>query len=272
MASSKHVRKASASSHRHAPVGKTEAAATAVADRDQGVQAPRLGPADANAHVVRIHATPSETVNLPAGVELRDITVDGKNLVVHLPDGSILIIVDGAAHPPHLAIGEAVVAQNTLVDLIHIAQTEPAAGPPTSSGGDFSVPAGDIGPGLGVSPLLPPTELAFGQPQFTQAQGFLARTPTVGIITPTQPVAVENADAPVHEAGLPARGSEPAGSDFGSNSNVTTGTIVFQEGVGTTTVSIGGVAVTQIGQVFHDDIGFLTVTSIAPGAIGFTFT
>ncbi|TGV92751.1 hypothetical protein, partial [Mesorhizobium sp. M2E.F.Ca.ET.154.01.1.1] len=38
-------------------------------------------------------------------------------------------------------------------------------GSPGSAGGNFSVPPGGIGDGFGLTALLPPTALAFGQPE-----------------------------------------------------------------------------------------------------------
>ncbi len=77
----------------------------------------------------------------------------------------------------------------------------------------------------------------------------------------------------VFEAGLPARGSEPAGSDSAANSETTTGTITYTAADGPATVTIDGVAVTAVNQTFvHAGIGTLTITSIAAGSIGYSYT
>ena len=45
-------------------------------------------------------------VNLPAGVELSDIHVVGRDLVIDMPDGTQMVIPNGAVFVPQLAIGD----------------------------------------------------------------------------------------------------------------------------------------------------------------------
>ena len=72
----------------------------------------------------------------------------------------------------------------------------------------------------------------------------------------------------VSEAGLPARGLEPAGSDEAANSETTTGSISYTAADGPAVVTIGGVAVTAVGQTFAGSHGTLEITSRAAGSVG----
>lgn len=80
------------------------------------------------------------------------------------------------------------------------------------------------------------------------------------------------AGASVHEAGLPARGSESEGSASAGNSETTAGAITYTAVDGPAVVTIGGVAVTTVGQIFNGLHGALTITSIANGSIGYSYT
>ena len=91
-------------------------------------------------------------------------------------------------------------------------------------------------------------------------------------VTTTVPVAGA-AGALVSEAGLPARTGEPAGSNEPSNSETTTGSISYTAADGPAVVTIDGTAVTFVGQAFvHAGVGTLTITSIAAGSIGYSYT
>ena len=91
-------------------------------------------------------------------------------------------------------------------------------------------------------------------------------------VTTTVPVAGA-AGALVSEAGLPARTGEPAGSNEPSNSETTTGSISYTAADGPPVVTIDGTAVTFVGQAFvHAGVGTLTITSIAAGSIGYSYT
>ena len=77
----------------------------------------------------------------------------------------------------------------------------------------------------------------------------------------------------VFEAGLPARGLEPAGSNEASNSETTTGSITYTAADGPAVVTIDGAAVTAVGQTLvHAGVGTLTIMSIATGSIGYSYT
>ena len=108
-------------------------------------------------------------VNLPAGVELSDIRVQGRDLIVTLPDGSTMLIPGGAVFVPQLVIGDTQVpASNVAALLINAEAPAPAAGSLQSSGGNFANPVPPLDPGVPLGDLIPPTELSFPQPEFEE--------------------------------------------------------------------------------------------------------
>lgn len=78
----------------------------------------------------------------------------------------------------------------------------------------------------------------------------------------------------VSEAGLPAHDSLPAGSHAGDGSNSHAGSIAITPGDGLTTVTIDGVAVTAVGQLFEsqDHLGTLKITGISATEIDYVYT
>ena len=210
---------------------------------------------------------------LPAGVGLDDIKVVGRNLVIEMPDGTQMIVPDGAIFVPQIVVeGVAVPALNIAALLIG-QEPQPAAGRLQSSGGNFADPVGDIGDPFGLGDLLPPTQLAFPQPEEREIIPSLNdEEPTTIIITPDQPAGSVSATASVSEAALAARGAEPPGSNESSNAETTTGSIVFDAPDGLASITLNGVAITAVGQVFVTPLGRLTITSIAPGNIGYSYT
>ena len=116
------------------------------------------------ANAVQVVPGPDGVVTLPPGVELSDIHVVGRNLVVELPDGSQMIIVDGAVFVPQLVLGTVEVPSTNLAALLIDSEPTPAAGPPQSSGGNFAVPVDPLDPGEPLGDLIPPTELSFTPP------------------------------------------------------------------------------------------------------------
>ena len=71
---------------------------------------------------------PDGVVTLPPGVELSDIMVVGRNLIVTLPDGSQMIIVDGAIFVPQLVLGGVEVPATNVAALLIGQEPQPAAG------------------------------------------------------------------------------------------------------------------------------------------------
>jgi VCBS repeat-containing protein len=226
------------------------------------------------------HATSTQTVTpnaqgvvvLPAGTDINQIEVSGRDLIVHLPDGTDMVIQDGAVFMPRLVVGDVEIPSVNLAALLIGEEPQPAAGPPRSSGGNFLGPDGDVGNPHGLGDLLPPTELQFTQPEEREILPIAPNeAPEVVIVTPNQPAGAIDATAGVSEAGLPARGDEPAGSAAASDSERTTGTIQITANDGLAGVTINGTAITTVGQTIATPLGVLTITSIADGAIGYSY-
>ncbi|RWG57412.1 MAG: hypothetical protein EOQ64_10840, partial [Mesorhizobium sp.] len=145
------------------------------------------------------HAEAGNVVKLPANVSIDDIKVDGHNLVLVQPDGAEIVIKDGALNVPTFIIGDVEVPRVALIAALEASHVDVAFGAdgsisaggngsPSSAGGDFSVPPGGIGDGFGLSALLPPTALAFGQPENRELFPSLLKpdsTPSILDLTPS---------------------------------------------------------------------------------------
>jgi large repetitive protein len=215
----------------------------------------------------------TDQVVLPSGVGLDDISVSGRNLIIKLPDGSEMLIPDGAIFIPQFVLNGVAVPPLNIAALLIGQEPAPAAGRPTSSGGNFADPVGNIGDPFSLGDLLGPTELTFANPDEREIiPDLVDEEPTTIIITPDQPAGSVSATARVNEAGLPGRGSEPAGSDAASNNETTAGSIVFETPDGFGSITLNGTAVTTVGQVIVTPQGRLTITSITPGSVGYSYT
>ena len=128
------------------------------------------------------NATASDVVNLPAGVELSDIRVQGRDLIVTLPDGSTMLIPGGAVFVPQLVIGDTQVpASNVAALLVNSEAPAPAVGQLQSSGGNFAAPVPPLDPGVPLGDLIPPTELVFTPPEFEEIYDEVDEEPVAGI-------------------------------------------------------------------------------------------
>jgi len=243
----------------------------------------RGGEIQVSENAQKIVPNPDGTVTLPAGVDLNDVHVVGRDLVVTMPDGSQIVVVDGAVFVPQLVLGGVEVPSTNLAALLIDAEPKPAAGNPQSSGGNFEVPVGPLDPGVPLGDLIPPTELHFTPPEFQPVfPGVEDREPTITIQPDGQPASAAAEDS-VDEKGLPTRnGGEPAGSGEiadgnGSNnsdgSETTTGTIIINSPDGISGITINGVAVTgAVGQVISGDFGTLTITGFNGQNILYSYT
>lgn len=211
-------------------------------------------------------------IKLPAGTRLDAIRVSGANLVITLPDGQVLVVVDGALHPPQIVLGTITISAANIAALIASQEPEPAAGAPQSSGGNFVETVGDIGDPFGLGDLLPPTDFGFGQAADDEViPSGIDNEPELSIITPDQPGGSTAATATVSEAALGARGIEPAGSNPDSTAETVSGTIQFTSLDQPNIVAVNGTPVTAVGQTISTPLGIVTITSIEPGAIGYTY-
>ena len=106
-------------------------------------------------------SSPGAVISLPAGTAFNKVHAHNGDLFLEQPDGSVVVILNGAATFPSLQIGDATIPAEAIAQAF-------AGEPPSedtgsqSSGGEFSVDPGDIGPPVDLTPLLPPTALAFG--------------------------------------------------------------------------------------------------------------
>ncbi|MGI8932369.1 MAG: Ig-like domain-containing protein, partial [Sphingomicrobium sp.] len=238
-------------------------------------------PTVVQANAQQVVVGPDGVVILPAGVQLSDVHVVGRNLVVNLPDGTQMVIIDGAVFVPRLVLGTVEVPATNLAALLIDSEPRPAAGtPPPSGGGNFALPPGPLDPGVPLGDLLPPTVMVYTPPDVREVNGILDRKPEISI-DPGNGVPVANAVDSVNEAGLPTRnegepqgsGEEAAAGANGDPSETTTGTIVISSRDAPNVVTINGVTVTGVlGQVIPGTYGNLTITSFADGAIGYSYT
>ncbi|WP_176590879.1 VCBS domain-containing protein [Sphingobium sp. EM0848] len=226
------------------------------------------------------HIDPVQTVTpnaqgvvvLPAGTDINQIEVDGRNLVVHLPNGTDMLIVDGAVFVPQLVVGDVEIPSVNLAALLIGEEPQPAAGPPRSSGGNFAGPDGNVGDPHGLGDLLPPTELRFTQSEEREILPFaLERNDTASVVT----AAATGPDATVYEAGL-ATGSLHDGS------NVTTGSFTVSASDGIASIGVGGVSFTLAQmQAFATTNGVVTTAegtlrltgyNAATGVVSYSYT
>src|SRR6185295_18900476 len=185
--------------------------------------------------------------NLPSGVELSDIHVNGRDLVIDMPDGTHMVIPGGAVFVPQLVIGDVAVPPSNVAALLIDSEPQPAAGNTPSSGGNFADPVPPLDPGVPLGDLIPPTELTYTPPEFQDIGQFEDTEPSVIIITPDNPAGAVNAHDEVSEAGLPARTidgvNEPEGSNAAANIEGTSGTIVFEAQDGLDSITVNGVVI-----------------------------
>ena len=215
----------------------------------------------------------SGRIVLPAGASIDDITISGTDLVITLPNGQVFIIPGGAVNVPTIVVDGDTVPASTVAQLLeNLVELNPEAGV-RSSGGNFADPEAPIQDAYALGDLLPYTELAFPQPENREFLPAVQDTePTIVIVTPDQPAGIAAATASVNEAGLPARGNEPAGSNSAASSETTTGSIVYDAGDGLDSIAINGTAITAVGQVITTPLGQLTITSLTPGNVGYSYT
>ncbi|MDG4882626.1 Ig-like domain-containing protein, partial [Mesorhizobium sp. WSM4884] len=195
------------------------------------------------------HAEAGNVVKLPANVSIDNIKVEGHNLVLQQPDGSEIVIKDGALNVPTFIIGDVEVPRVALIAALEASHVDVAFGAdgsisaggngsPSSAGGNFEHPAGGIGDGFGLTSLLPPTDLAFGQPDHRELfPGLLPdSTPSIIDLTPE----AGGGDTIVNEKGLPEGSGEVAAPGVDgdpSEHNTGTFTISSPDGVGSLTVN-----------------------------------
>ena len=138
---------------------------------------------------------------------------------------------------------------STLRPLLIGQEPQPAAGPPQSSGGNFSQTPGDIGDPFGLGDLLPPTQLAFPEPEQRElVPGLIDRDPDVNI-QDGGPAGKDVTDN-VSEVGLPGTRTngnvESPGSSAGNGTDSTTGFIIVNSPDGIASITINGTTYTGV--------------------------
>ncbi|MET3596395.1 VCBS repeat-containing protein, partial [Mesorhizobium shonense] len=227
------------------------------------------------------HAEAGNVVKLPANVSIDNIKVDGHNLVLVQPDGSEIVIKDGALNVPTFIIGDVEVPRVALIAALESSHVDVAFGAdgsisaggngaPGSAGGNFSVPPGGIGDGFGLTSLLPPTALQFGQPENRELfPSVVDRGISVVAVSLLSP------DEAASETGLNGGQGQSPGSDAPSNAETSSiGTISIDAPDGIGSIVINGVTVTGTGQQIQGQFGYLTIVSFDPntGAIEYNYT
>ncbi|MEW6577149.1 MAG: hypothetical protein AB1408_12420, partial [Pseudomonadota bacterium] len=212
---------------------------------------------------------------LPEGVSLSDIRVSGRNLIVRMPDGSEVVIEDGAIVIPQFVVDGVAIPAINLAALLVGQEPAPAAGPTQSSGGNFEQDPGTIGDPFGLGDLLPPTQLAFSDPQpEEQLPGLIDRDPDVNI-QDGGPAGKDVTDN-VSEVGLPGTRTngnvESPGSSAGNGSDSTTGFIIVNSPDGIASITINGTTYTGVaGQQIVTANGVLTLGVLSGDQIPYTY-
>lgn len=145
------------------PAGDTPPPATAI-------PAPEPTPPAPNAGVQTvIEVSEGSILRLPADASIDQQRVNGDNLEFVQPDGSVIVVPNGAIQGLTIFIGAIEIPPETVAALFDANGIQTAAGPAgtasQSSGGNFERPVGDLGTALDFGGLLAPTELAFAGPE-----------------------------------------------------------------------------------------------------------
>ena len=219
-----------------------------------------------------VMADANGVVILPAGTDINQIVVAGRNLVVSLPDGTQLVILEGAVAVPRLVVGDVEIPSVNLAALLIGEEPQPAAGPPRSSGGNFLADDGAIGDPFGLGDLLPPTELQFTQLEEREVLPIAPDEDDDNF--PELEVPTSGSGTVVDESGLGIdnRPGETPGSNEPASVETTTGTITYVALDTPATITINGQVVTNPGQTIVGTNGTLTIISVAPGSVGYTYT
>ncbi|MEB3416414.1 tandem-95 repeat protein, partial [Alteriqipengyuania sp. WL0013] len=245
---------------------------SALAAESAGSDANMSMAAMAQAGGVILRPDANNVVVLPAGASLEDIRVEGRDLVIELADGRRFVIPDGAIDVPQVVIGDVAVPPLNLAALLIDNEPQPAAGNPQSSGGNFARDVDPLQDAFDLGNLLPYTDFTDTlEPDEEVIPYPVDREPDVIVISEDNPAGAPDASATVEESGLAERDGEPEGTEEAGDGELTSGTIEFSAADGVDVVFINGVEVTFVGQQFVGDYGILTITSIAPGVLGYTY-
>ena len=189
-----------------------------------------------------------------------------------MPDGTQMVIPNGAVFVPQLSIGDVQVPASNVAALLIDSEPQPAAGPPQSSGGNFADRRSAARSGRSARRPYPADRVRLHAAALRGAAQAIDRKPTVIIETPDNPAGAVDASESVNEKGLPARnGNEPAGSGEIADGNGTndsdstetnSGTIVFTAKDGLDSIAVN-VSPTRFGRpAYRGPFGTITITGI----------
>ncbi|BCJ90239.1 hypothetical protein IZ6_09740 [Terrihabitans soli] len=132
---------------------------------------PALQQANAPATII-IKPGPGNIAELPQGTSLTQVVIEGDDIVLVQPDGTRIVIDDGALDIPTFMIGGAEIPQDAVILAFKASDIDVAAGPdgglsiagssPDSGGNNFAIPVPGIGDAGPPMDLLAPTALQFG--------------------------------------------------------------------------------------------------------------
>ena len=157
----------------------------------------------------------TKVVVIPAGTSISNVQIDGKNLVLTQPDGTVVIIeaaiyeIAGVYFVPTIIIGDIELSPTALAQALGLQETNVAAAPQEGSGGDLSAPPGDIGPIFDLTSLLPPTAFGFEPLVPRELLEPVAEEESPSIAPPMTPVL-----PPDNDVGLSGLNPESDGGEF----------------------------------------------------------
>jgi T1SS-143 domain-containing protein len=189
-------------------------------------QAPAAPAAAAAPATVIIEVSEGNVLRLPEGASIESPRINGTNLEFVQPDGTVIVVPNGAITGLIVDIGGAEIPAETVAALFDANGIETAAGPegptaPPSSGGNFAKASPGIGDGLPLIDLLPPTDFGFGPPELEElASGETRRS---AVARPDfEPLIRSSENATVDEDGF-----DYANSDVPTNNEiVSTGSLI----------------------------------------------
>jgi VCBS repeat-containing protein len=232
---------------------------------------PLTAAAAAAANAIQLTPAADNTLVLPAGVTLDNVTVQGRDLVITAPDGQVYVVHDGAVFVPTLVIDGVSVPPMNLAALLVGTEVQPAAGPVQSSGNNFEEQVGAIQDSYALGNLLDYSEFGSAEAGTDEVIPFADFEATASIVNRNSAAGTLAATDTVSEAGLPAREGEPAGSAPSAATTTVTGTLVFSTPDGLQSITVNGVVVTGAGQTISGEYGTLTITSFAGGELGYSY-
>ena len=96
-----------------------------------------------------------------------------------MPDGTQMVIPNGAVFVPEITIGDVQVPASNVAALLVDSEPQPAAGQQGEPGGNWNDPIPPLDPGVPLGDLIPPTEFGYKPPEFQEPDQGFHQHPTV---------------------------------------------------------------------------------------------